>query len=393
MKITVQGKVKTEICDARTGKVLKTQVRKNLVFDIGLNAMAQQGNAVGVCQPAGVFTNAIVGSGNSPNQIASGAVTFTQSGTTVTASAGFFTSGMVGAIFKYGTGTGGAEYYITAFTDTTHVTVDTSATVITPTLATIWMVQKTALDNVSHAADSYQTLSGNCQTTFAGATVTHQRIFIIAEKPSPYTVNEIGYNAFTIGTTTNTVAGRFVLASGDVVGTTNFYRVTIQLAVVYSPASPTTVANVGTNINTAGTAALEDVGQLHVVASSGAVSTIITNPSEDGGFTNTFRMCIATYTQNSTPGASGRALNWPSTIDGGVTGSWAYGGSRGLMTATFAYSLTTSGQTAYGVGIASSANGNNPFFDILFTTPQTLPTGTFSGTVQFSFTYARNLSN
>ena len=393
---TIKVRIKTQIFDAKTSEILKDNPwQENLVMDIGLNTMAQQSTAIvgpNAANPASVFNNLIVGSGTSPNSIASGAITFTQSGTTITASGGFFTSAMVGGIFKYGTGTGGAEYYITAYTDTTHVTVDTSATVGTATVATVWQVQKTALDNVLHAATSYRTNSGDCQTTFAGGTVTHQRVFIIAQQALSYTVNEIGYNPFGIGNATNGVAGRFVLSASDVVGNTNFYVVTVQLAVSYSPAAPVAVSNTGTNINTAGNAMIEDLGQIHIVASNGSPTTNISNCGFDGGNVNGMYFGLVTYTQNSTPASSGTSFAISPSLYAPATYTLTYAGTRGAMSYTFVYSFSTTGQTLYGVYI-SSAPFNAVAFDVKFTTPQTAPSGTFAGTAIFTFTYGRTLSN
>ena len=394
MKISVKGRIKTQICDAKTGAVLKDSgFGKNLVMDIGLNSLAQQATALLGTTPAAIFTNLIVGSGNSAQQISSGAITFTQSGTTLTASAGFFSAGMVGAIFKYGTGSAGAEYYITGYSDNQNVTVDTSASVIVPTVGTVWMVQKTALDNVLHAADGYSTNAGDCQTTFSLGTATHQRILTISQKGTTYNVNELGYNTNNLGTATNVVAGRFLLATTDVVGTSNFYRVTVQFIVTYSPAAPTAAIDVGTNINTAGTAMIEDLGQIHTVASSGAVTSLITAAGFDGGNLNVLVFATGTYTQNSTPGATGGSLVITSRLNTAATASWAYAGSRGAMTLSFAFSVSASGQTLYGVYCCSGTVDSHCAFDIKFTTPATAPTGTFAGTADFVFTYGRTLSN
>ena len=193
MNITVQTKIKRKIYDAATGELLKASPwEKNLVMDLGLNNLARGPGTP--TSPANSFTNMIVGSGTNPVKVASGAVTFTQAGTTLTASAGFFNIGMLGTLFKYGTGSGGAEYYIIGYSDTQNVTVDTNATVGTPTLGTVWYVNQTALQTYAHASTSYRTNAGDNFTAFSLGQVTMQRSFVIASQGTTYTVNEIGWN-------------------------------------------------------------------------------------------------------------------------------------------------------------------------------------------------------
>ena len=179
---------------------------------------------------------------------------------------------MVGTLFKYGTGTGGAEYYITGYTDTQNVTVDTSALVTMPAVGVVWYVNQTGLQTYLHAATSYQTNAGDNSTTISGGQVTFQRTFIVPTQLAPYSVNEIGWNGKSLGDSTNTVNGRIVLGSTDVVGITNYYVVIVQIIFNYTPAAPAAVLNVGTAINTAGTAMIESLGSIQQVASNGTVT-------------------------------------------------------------------------------------------------------------------------
>src|SRR5208337_905188 len=94
-----RARVRTEVVQADTGIAVKTSDWiENLAFDTALSFLA--GNNAGF---AGVFATLKIGSGTNANSFAGGAVTFTQSGFTLTASGSFFTSAMVGAKFKYGT--------------------------------------------------------------------------------------------------------------------------------------------------------------------------------------------------------------------------------------------------------------------------------------------------
>ena len=391
MKITTKMRVKTRIIDAATGRTDKESPwGENLLFDQGLNGLAKSA-AVAQCnaRPAGLFTVCAVGSGTNPNAVASGAITFTQAAFTVTASAPIFTLAMVGQLFKYGSGTGGAEYYITGFTSNQIITVDTSATVGTPTVGTIWNVTQTTLQTGTLVNTSYQTLSGNCGTTLSGNQATHQRYFIFAPQVAPYTVNEIGYGDSNLTIPTQSVAGRYILSSSDVVAPTQYYLVIMQLVVTYGPATPVSVPNVGTNINTAGTLGLESIGlnALQQVLSNGTTSS--------PGFledTTSLLFSTATYTQNGTPATTTTGgVDWSAGYLGLGTSTWAYASARGTMTLSYSLSMTTSGQTLYGIGVGPAAGQVQ--LDVLFTTPQTAPTGLFEPQTIWQAVYNRVLNN
>jgi hypothetical protein len=357
--------------------------QKNLFLDIGLNGLAQDSSQSLRSCPATCGLQCLIGDGTNPNSFASGAVTFTQSTTTITASANFFTSAMVGAIFKYGTGTAGAEYYITSFTDAQHVVVDTSATVGTPTVATVWMVQQTTLQNQLFTSSTYQINSNG--STISTNTITHQRTFVFAHQIISYNVNEVGWNP---GSTTNLV-GRAVLGSTDVVAPTQFYVVVLQMTFTYNPGSPTAVTDVGTGINVAGNAMVEWFATRRINSSGGA-------PVQDAPFDGTtfgggvIRLATTTYTQNSAP-QNTNSLTFATDINLGSTGFNFVAASRGVMESIVSASITTAGETAFGVALCGDAL--HPAFDVKLTTPFVLPTGAFVPTVTFRSTYGRILTN
>jgi len=389
MNVKLFTEIETRIIDAKTGKQVGGNKRKkNLILDGGLNAMARS-NALGLaCVPATATNTCLIGSGSTPNSIASGAVTFTQSGTTITASGSFFTSGMVGWIFKWGTGSGGNEVYITAFTNATTVTVGTSATVSTPDIATVWNVARTTLDTFLFASSTYQTNSGDCGSTISGNQVTHKRTYVFPTQGSPYTVNEIGYAT---GVVSNRVLGRVVLGSSDVVGTTNFYVVVISMTVTYSPSTPLSVSNVGTNINTAGTLMIEGMNCTVVTSTGGTASNPGSAPTTILDNSGNFMFKTATYTQNGTIQPSSGA-SAASRLDVG-SGSWVNDNTKvGSATLSTTASVSTTGQTLFGFGFRD-VNVTGLYMDILFTTPQTAPTGTFNPSSVWRLTYTRTLVN
>ncbi len=61
------------------------------------------------------------------------------------------------------------------------------------------------------------------------------------------------------------------------------------------------------------------------------------------------------------------------------------------MTLTFTHSITTAGESLFGVALAGG--GNSVAFDVKFTTTQTAPTGTFQPNTVFQIVYDRQLVN
>jgi hypothetical protein len=141
MKLNCEAKLRYKFERIRNGKVIESNWSKyHLITDAGLDKVASVAWLNCVSTP-------IIGEGVSPTAVRrdSGGITFTQSGTTLTASAGFFSAADVGRLFKWGTGSTGNEIYITGYTSTSVVTVGTSATVGTPEIGTVWYVNTAAL--------------------------------------------------------------------------------------------------------------------------------------------------------------------------------------------------------------------------------------------------------
>lgn len=394
MKILSNVRFRTAQYDALTGRrVSRSRWRKNLFLDAGLNSLANKSGGLGVLGTA-TFNRCMAGTGTNANSFASGAITFTQSTTTLTASSGFFTSAMVNGIFKFGTGSGGQEVYITAFTDSTHVTVSVSQTVGTPTVGTVWMVQQTALQTQAMFTDSFITTAGANQTTYSNNAVTHQKTFKFAVQGGTTNVNEIGWGA---GGSTTLVGGRAVLGSTEVVPNTNFLVVQLQLIFTYTPSVPTAVGNVGTNINTAGNLAIEGFSAaITTVNSDGTNSSASGACLEAVGNSIVYGFYTATITQNATP-ANG-STNQPNVSTGFIqiatNGVWVYVGALttpGVATMTFNSSANTTGQSMK--GLCLQVAGAFAAVDVQFTTPQAAPTGSFQPVTVWQIVFGRNLTN
>jgi hypothetical protein len=394
--IRTRSRCRLEVHNWRTGRIeQRTGWIRNLLLDQGLNGLAQETTNAIQCYPSQAFLNARIGDSNAANEIASGAITFTQSGTTLTASASFFTAAMVGGIFKWGSGSSGNERYIASYTSATQVTLDTSETVGTPDTGSVWMVQRTALVNQIAVSTGYRTNGGDNGISIVGNVATLQRTFTFAPPGVAQNVNEIGYYK---DNSTARVYGRIVLPSTVVVGTSNFLVLILQLELTYSPAAPTAVSDVGTNLDTAGNAMLEivnigDWGTLRDVQSSGAVGVGSAIMDGSGGQAR-FRLYVSSYSQDSA--TNNGSCPVPTAIIRAAGPSWSkVSGVRGAMRfLETAQSVTTAGQTLYGLGLGGfTSSGTQNHFDIRLTTTPTLPTGTFTYDSDFRCVYSRTLTN
>lgn len=396
MSVRTRSRCRLEVHNWKTGKIeQRTGWIRNLILDQGLNGLARQSSIE--TSPADCFASARIGSDNSPNEIASGAVTFTQSGTTLTASGSFFTAAMVGAIFKWGSGSSGNERYIASYTSATEVVLDTSETVGTPDTGSVWMVQRTNLVTELAKATGIRTNGGDNGITIVNNVATLQRVFTFSPPGSTQNVNEIGY--YKNGTDA-LVYGRIVLPSTVVVSTSNFLVLILQLELTYSPGVPTAVSNVGTNLDTAGSAMLEclsatDSGrsQLRTILSTGASGSAGGTMDGTGGVVR-FALLVADYTQRTATN-DGTEPN-PTSLIQGTNLSWAkVSGVRGAMRLVqTGASVTCAGQTLYGLRIGSDVNGSERnSFDIKLTTTDTLPVGSFTYDLDFRCLYGRTLTN
>ena len=384
---SVSVKIKRNLCDARTGHVIVAgDFSKNLIFDVGLTALAN-GSAQGF---SGFFQTCKIGSGSTSNSTYNASITFTQSGTTITASGSFFTPGMVGQLFKYGTGTGGAEYYITGYTNSTSVTVTTSATVSSPSAGTVWAVNQNSLQSFLYLSSTYQTTGGSNGNNISTNQFEQYRTFNFAVQASPYTVNEIGYTNNT--TNDGTVYGRIVLASSDVVPPTQFYQVVIQVTYTCSPGSPTSVGNVATGFNSAGTA-MQQNWECTYTNADGTVGGInLGQNSQDGSSTGFLFGTAAAPTLNSSPSASGITTSTGYSLAAANFSSSAQ--PVGVAVSYFTFSFSTSSQAVNFLAIGAP---NIPFICNLglvlnITTPFTLP-ATTTGTATVTRQFTRTLTN
>lgn len=397
--------IRSEVRDAKTDRVLRSRkARENLVFDATLTSLA-----TGALGFASIFTSCKIGSSATPNSIPGNTTLFTQAGNTITASAAFFTAGMVGAIFKYGTGTGGAEQYIATVAGGGLSCTVTGAgmTVATPTAGTAWLVIQTALTTPLTAltggcvSQTYVTSPGACSTTFPGGTnstqIALQRTYRYPVQSAPYSVSEIGYSNNT--TNDGTCNGRLVLGSPDTIAITQYYVVQIVITFTLSPKAPTALGNVGTGIDTTGQI-MYNFWDCHTIASSGLSAdyqTAYTSDLMDSGppllglKTGSAGVLNSNISQTQTAALA---------VSYGSGGGSAYTNSAlpvGLAQTTISFAFNTAGETVYSIYFVSGNGGNAnfaaPIFVLALTTPFALPNGTFQGNLVYQRSYTRTLSN
>lgn len=250
-----------DILDSRGRVVRSLPRRRNLILDQGLDGIA-------VRSWADSFTNAAIGTGTTPTKRDSGTITFSRSGSTVTASAGFFEAADVGRLLKFDTG---EEVRISAFTNATTVTTSGSGA-IAAAEGTVWYVNQTALSAEAKRSSTYSTDGGANGAIFSSGTWTHKRTFIFSAETGTVNYREIGWSH-----TSTAGANLFGRALLDGVGVTlvsgQQLRVTVELSVAYSPATPQAFGDIGAGgISTAGTHGVEDAGLVTVVSGTGSGS-------------------------------------------------------------------------------------------------------------------------
>jgi hypothetical protein len=390
------GKIRARIRDAKTGALIReTKFHSNLVFDLGLNALANG------CGFSAFFSHCLCGSSTLPNSVASGAITFNQAGTTITASGGFFTPAMTGALLKYGlSGAGGAEVYLT-YVDSTHATAS-AAVAATNLPGTVYMVNQTGLGALEYATNTCDTSAGNNKSTFTATTCTLQRVFNFGVQSSSYIVNEIGYSNGSSGNCN----GRVVLPVTLVVATSQYLEVTVIMTFTASPAVPAAVANVGpAAFNTAGTV-MQQAWNCSAVGPGGAVikSFAQANGLTDGAPVDGSPLIFSL--QSGTPPALNATLLaiTPPLVPAGVIffdntipQPSNTGQSVGVGISTVPFSITTAGQIIthliFGFIDYSDAGSLYDNMQLNLSAPQILPTGLFAGSLSFQWTFARQLSN
>jgi len=388
-----KGRFKVAVIDARTKRVVHERPwQPNLILDQGLDKIASM-------TWAAAFAYCAAGTGNTPTSDSSGGTTASQSGTTVTASAGFFASGDAGKLIRWGDG---HEAEIRSFTDSTHVTVDRSQTVTGATF-TMYRVNQTGLTaEVAGGAgrsNNYLTGSPSCDSSRTGAVFTMTRTYDFSSPAGSTNYAEIGVSDS--GTQSNNLFSRMLISGGSVtVLSTQQLRVTYQLQVTVNPTTPSSKTATITGwpvlpaTATSGTEQMAAIGMSKVLTSglSGAwdgfsLSNVCNEPSGSGQIW----ISPSSDAHLSFPGSPDRRAN--ATAKDLSLGSYSNGNFYRDKTATF--SAGEANRTDYrSMGVAGgsfSTSINDVGFCFLFDQAQTKD-NTHTLALTFRFTWGRDLS-
>lgn len=388
MQLHQSAQLRYKIEPIHKGKVQKKRWSKfHMITDAGLDKVASQLWLTCVNVP-------ILGEGVSPTAVRrdSGAVTFTQAGTTLTASAGFFTAADVGRLFKWGTGTAGNEIYITAYTSATVVTVGTSATVSTPDIGTIWYVNTAALQTPvtgltwstnADGAENFSTAVPSGDTV----TVTNQKTFYSTAFASNKTISEI---AFSDSNTNANVFDRDLVTPTVGMLTGDQAKVTMQLIIKWTPITPVAVGNVGTNYDTSGNVQLESIG----MSNGTGVSHYTDTSGTIGGGGSKFLepSCSATPVGCRSTNTAFQAFNTTTPNSGGTfyTGYAgfapnSYGSGTRYRDTVALFTIAQLNGVVYDVALGTPVSGGSCFRQKFTTPPTKLNTQTLSFTIRKSW--------
>lgn len=358
--------------------------KKNLILDVGLDS-------VGVRTWGKCLEYSAIGTGTTATSKDSGATTFTSAGTTLTASAGYFAAGDVGALFKPDTGT---EVYITGFTSTTVVTTSADPGAAA-TQGTVWYVNQTGLTTELKRSNTTSGLGPNSFAWNAGTSSgVWSRTYIFTAEVGTVTYREVGWSWQAAGN----LFGRDVLAgAGDTLVAGQQYVITVVLNVVVSPVTPAAVGNVGTGgIDTSGNAVVENVSQ----NASGSGDYAWSDPGVDGQgrLEPSLVMpggCVATATWTQASATTGIQTP-PATSPAGSGSLAAYTTGSFTRTQTNVFSVSQ-GNSATIKGFMWKEDPGNPsfssiYFSVQFTADQA-KTGSQTLTVVTRKSWQRALVN
>lgn len=364
------------------GTVADSRRRKsNLLLDTGLDLAATS-------RFAALFTYAAVGTSANPVKRDSGAITFTRSADTVTASANFFEAGDVGRLLKFDSG---EEMYITAFTDAQTVTVNESGT-LGASEGTIWYVNLTGLAAETKRTNTYGSDSGDNGSTYSAPlkTWTMKRTFIFSAESTSVTYREIGWGPSS--TPGSNLLGRDVLAGGGVsLISGQQLKVVVELSFTFAPNEPTEYTNVVTGWSQDGDCCIEDVN------TGTAISAVNTNGSTPnvGGFLepsetsacvlSTLSGALVSMGISSQPD-TGKLVIKEMSLATYVAGSFT---RRKSVTFTVSEGNSTSIRSIW---LTSSTQANNRGFRVLLDAAETKDSA-HRLTLRFDITWGRVLTN
>lgn len=208
--------------DPLTGKETPLGSAFNCILDSGVDYyFSNYGRIAEMCKFARI------GDGTDPVKHDSGAITASQSGNTVTASASVFVAADSGGLLQWDTG---EQARIVSVDSSTQATVDRAQTVASGQF-TVHYVTRSALGNQLKYTDTCSQGAGeNVTEIVAGTTVRYKTTKLFPAETATAQYKEIGYS----NTATGTLNGMLVLDAPDTVGVGLQYKITFELLMTYT---------------------------------------------------------------------------------------------------------------------------------------------------------------
>lgn len=265
--IKMRGRVRAQVVDSRTRKVKQDcGWQPNLILNGGFEGIQNYSTAQQTVY-------AVCGTGTTPTQDDSGTTTAAQSGTTVTLSGGsfVFSSGNAGDTIKWDTG---QEARIVSYTNTTTVTVHSSATVSAGEFTLYRTSQSILASEISPTirTNTYLTGTGNTETTYdaANGIQKNRRTYDFAAETGSVTYTEVGFSR--LGTLNAALFSRVLLASSLSLVAGDQLRLIYEVEYTLTPYAPRAISTTITGWGTLdGDEMCEHFG-LHYISSTGSTS-------------------------------------------------------------------------------------------------------------------------
>lgn len=366
----------------RAGEVvLETPMRPHLITDSGLDLIGTESELLNLLK------NCILGTNVSPDPVRrdDGAVTFTQTGTTITASSPFFVATDTGRLFKWGTGSAGAECYLT-YVDSTHATSSVAAEVPAPDNGTVWYVNTAAIKTPIAGVTWTKQATGNSSVASVvgdTCTWTHTTVNVSSVIAAPVTVTEIAIHT---STTNASVFDRDIVSPPVAFLAGDQAIVTLVWEQNYSSVTPVSVGNVATGYDSSGDFQIESLIKGGSVSGFNLNGTITGPGNLAPAITSKIGAITAAITLQPFSTATAPAhsqVNKDSTLAGYGTGTY-------FRDCSVTFSISEANGTIYGVTLTYT--GSQSSVTQKFTTPFTkLNTQTLA--VTFRKSWSRVLTN
>lgn len=343
-----QLRLKRQILNPDGSVAKDTDWQNNLILDQGLDG-------VFASSWARATEYGHIGTGTDPFFRDSGATTVSVASGTATASSGFFEAGDVGRLLKLDSG---EEGYITGFTSTTIVAV--SMVDAASSEATVWYVDRTALQTETKRTNSLRTSGGDNGTTYQTSPArqfVYKRSHLFAVEVGSVTYTEVGWGRVNSGAL---FSGVILSGGGDSLVAGQQYLLISELTMTPTPTESTTAPDVATGgWSTEGDICMESIGSFQSggvqnFSSVGTTGTIFGEnpaaPFEPSWIQNPAGIAITTDFTLTTP-SSTSAQTGATQVNANTVTPASYSAGNFFRDCLFVWNVSTANTAWRGVGI------------------------------------------